>query len=106
MELVRQTSKTSCGAACYAMIKGISLEQAIEIVGDKWTDVPTLLDLLGFQTTELIRGQPPFKCLAIQFHQGPRPKDGHWTVWNNGKLYDPACIGSKLWPVLGHKVVE
>lgn len=104
MKLVRQPTKVTCGAACYAMITNCSIEKAIEVVGNKWTDIDTMLQHLNL-SGPLIHGQPPINCTAIQYHQQPNGPGGHWTVWCKGKLYDPACI-TKLWPVFGYKIID
>lgn len=107
MKLVKQPTATTCGAACYAMIKGMAIEEAISIVGNGWTSIDKMLRILrrtegpDVSFTEIYDGEPLNNIIALQYHQQPDGSGGHWTVLNNGKTLDPACI-NKLWPILGY----
>ena len=98
MKLVKQNNKTTCGQACIAMIKNISLAESIQLFGhDKTTTEEEILEILGYGTIEV--GQPKTIRIAICKHQEPNGIRSHWTVWNHGKILDPANI-KNLWPII------
>ncbi len=104
MKLVKQTSPTTCGQACVAILLDITLEEAIELVGHDgiftWGD---LFDVL--HVTEAEDGPSPSGIIAIQYHSEPNGDRGHWTIIQNGKVFDPACK-KKLWPVTYHFPID
>lgn len=111
MELIYQPTRTACGAACYAMIRGCDISGGTALLGVDWTTPSEMLAALNVEG-EMDDGHPPHDSVAIQYHQqpiekaGPAGPGGHWTVWNRGELLDPASIGKRIWPVKWHKVIE
>lgn len=88
------------------MLLGITLDEAIQRVGhDGTTDAYTLLvGALGINT-RAVGGKPQRDIVALQRHVEPNGTREHWTVSDHGRTLDPACIGSKLWPVYQHFVI-
>mgnify|MGYP001558871119 CR=1 FL=1 len=100
MKLVRQINSTTCGQACVAMVLGVSIETAIEIVGHK--DCVSDEKMLAIFGKQFAAGNPPHNSVAIVKHKEPNGDREHWTVWNRGEVLDPACIGKKLWAAYKH----
>jgi hypothetical protein len=94
-----------CGQTCVAMIAGVTLEESIEAFGGKRSgtrtkDVVIALRKLG------INGQCyPDTCIVKLHFDGQ--KNTHWTIWHEGKFYDPEAYhnfflnefmgGNKYW---------
>ena len=99
MKLVKQKTSSTCGQACVAMLKQISLDAAVELVGHKTcTSDEEILTALGL-SGPFTEGKPSNKIVALQKHRDPNGDKEHWTVSCYGKLFDPAQIGANLWPV-------
>lgn len=85
-----------CGQTCVAMIAGITLEEAIAIFGKRsgttTKQVIQALTAAGVKCgTRLYpaRSYPrPDFCMAIVHFKGT--KSTHWTIWRDGRYYDPA----------------
>lgn len=109
MKLIKQPSGTTCGQCCVAMLKGISLDDAIILIGhDGITSDNDLLRVLdiddlydGFDL-----GYPPKDIIALVKHRDPNGDREHWTVSYYGKTLDPACRGKKLWPAFKYVEVK
>lgn len=111
MKLIKQNSPTTCGQACVAMVKGISLEESIELFGHSNTtsdyEILKALGLTFIQSVEngkdtyskVVFGKPQRNIIAIVKHTEKSGIRSHWTVWNYGETFDPACIKGKLWPI-------
>lgn len=104
-----------CGQTCVAMIAGVTLEESIEAFGGKrggtrTKDLVAALRKLGIECGDppLIRinGQCyPDTCI-VKLHFNDR-KNTHWTVWHEGRFYDPEAYpnffineflgGNKYW---------
>ena len=107
-ELVKQTKPTTCGQCCIATILHLTEERVIEIVGHD--GIMTDEEMInGFHyNTGFMDGHPVAGtgCIGIQKHKDPKGTREHWTVFYADKTLDPACIGSRLWPVYKHMVVD
>ena len=104
MKLIKQRSSTTCGQACIATLLDCSLDEAILKVGHGGiTNEAELKSVLNSERFEF--GKPPKDCVAICKHQEPNGPRAHWTVWNHGKVLDPACI-QKLWPVTKYSIIR
>lgn len=108
--LIRQTTPTTCGRCCVAMLTGETVEQVIANVGH--ADIMGDDDIaraFGLGSVDIFyrfwkEGPAPDDCVALQFHKEPGGDRGHWTVSDMGVLLDPAEIGDRLWPVEKHAV--
>lgn len=97
MELIMQPPGSwLCGQTCVAMIAGITLEQSIRIFGKRsgttTKQVIRALRETGIECGDiLIRArnhERPAFCMAVVHFRGERYT--HWTIWKNGRYYDPA----------------
>ncbi len=91
LKLVRQPKGTNqCGQACIATLAGITLEEAIDLVGTKGLtrtkQLRDALQSLGFYAGMGLRIGSPDGLAIVKFLS----PDGrsHWVVWD-GKYYDP-----------------
>ncbi len=85
-----------CGQACVAMISGVPLKTAIDVIGHICTthtnELISALRRLNVQCDSKLRRPsaqkpfPPFAILKISF---PGKRNWHWVVRWNGKIYDP-----------------
>jgi len=96
MELVMQSSFTTCGQACIAMIAGKSIE---EVIKDMKTDGPAsigqlieILDFYGIKHAEknkrISKKNPvpyAYSILTVHTEAGYT----HWAILFDGKYYDP-----------------
>lgn len=94
MKLVRQpTGSNQCGQACVATLCGLTLDEAIALMGTKGkTRTKQLVEALLAKSVicgcRLKRGFPPDDQTAIlKFKHSDG--QGHWVVWHKGKYYDP-----------------
>lgn len=96
MKLVKQPKDSNlCGQACVAMLCGLTLEQAILLVGTrgKTHTKPLKKALRAFGVhcgDRRVRGMPNKDETALLFWKGGGTK-GHWMVWHKGKYYDPVA---------------
>lgn len=99
MELVPQNSPTTCGQACIATLLRISLEQAIKIVGHDGitSDEEITKALSNYVVLNFVEGTPT-EGTALQKHRSPDGKREHWTIYDRGRILDPANH-KKLWAV-------
>lgn len=96
MKFVEQTYMT-CGQACVAMIAGISLKKAIEVVGKKGgtttKDLVKALRKLGFKCGDRLKfDEPVFLAIVKEKfakHEHEWDWHWHWVVYYNGNYYDP-----------------
>lgn len=96
MELIMQTTGSTCGQACIAMIAKKDIE---EVIGDMKTDGPTsigqlteILDLYGIKHAErnkrISKKNPvPFEYSILTVHTNAGYT--HWVLFHNNKYYDP-----------------
>lgn len=104
--LVQQRGPTTCGQSCVAMLLGISLDEAIAIIGhDGITEDSELLMAIGSELP-FVGGPPSPDVVALQKHRDPSGEREHWTLSWKGKILDPACIGKRLWPVVKHARID
>ncbi len=96
MKLIMQPTPETCGQACIAMIAEESVE---EVIRNMKTSAPTsigqLIEALDFygikhaeRNTRISKKNPvphDFSILTVHTNNGYT----HWTVFYNGKYYDP-----------------
>ena len=100
MKLVKQKNSTTCGQSCVAMILNISLDEAIKLIGHNGVTSDLQITKALKVSNIFTLGDPPHEGTYLQKHRNPKDSNmEHWTVRHNGKMYDPACIGDKIWPV-------
>lgn len=97
MKLVQYPKNTSMsGQACVAMLLGLSLDQAIELVGHRrrmstrelvGALLPTAHVAAGARRTPS-RGYHPERCLLYAVPHG-KSRAGHWMVHWDGQTFDP-----------------
>ncbi len=101
MKLVKQTKLGECGPACIAMVAGVSLKRALEVVGDTssgTTDDKMIEVLAQFHIPALLSlTWPSYDISAIASvpslnHTGLN----HYIVWTGSKWLDPG--GPKTYP--------
>ena len=90
-----------CGQTCVAMIAGVSLDESIRAFGGKkggtrTNDVISALRKLGFNTSDrLIRFNGacfPSDTVIVKLRFSDS-KETHWTLWHEGRFYDPSRYG-------------
>ena len=97
-----------CGQACLAMLCGISLEEAVALIGHahgtKTKEIIQALRILGVKVNSdrlirigLRKGGFPTTCLCrvIAFKEDRKALKeiynwSHWVVLHEGRIYDPA----------------
>jgi nitrogen fixation NifU-like protein len=95
---IRQDPKTKCcGQIAVAVVAGITLDEAIKLVGKKGTtktkDLVKALRKIGFSCPDRCR-KMPMPPLAIAQMRSPYRKSGwHWVVVDGKKIYD-GCSGT------------
>lgn len=101
MNLVLQPAGSNqCGQACVAMVAGVSIEKVIGAIGHrhstKTREIVAALKALGVECDpRLKRFKNPLlelrtmKIAIIKVRFNGRLM-GHWVVWNDGKILDPA----------------
>jgi hypothetical protein len=91
-----------CGQACIAMILGVSLDEAVKIVGKRrGTQTKSLVWALrshGFKCSDrlqrLLDNQPlPRNAILKVKLEGGR--NWHWVLIWNGMWHDPDCLSGK-----------
>lgn len=110
MELVLQPRDSNlCGQACVAMLAGVSLERAIELVGTRgkttFKRLQTALERLGFEVDYKAR---QWWRVAGWWRTAPglflgrvhysHTKATHWVVVEGGQVFDPSGVD---WTVPG-----
>lgn len=86
-----------CGHACVAMVAGVNLERAIEVIthekSTKTKEIIWALRVLGVRVHKLKRGNPPKGSVSIaKAWESHRKKwqGWHWVVIDkNGNMLDP-----------------
>lgn len=105
-KLVRQPNSTTCGQSCIAMALDISVDDAIAMVGhDGITSDDEMVRCLATQA-QFEFSKPENSVVAVQKHRSPDGSKEHWTYFYKGKTFDPANIGSRLWPVYKHIKID
>ncbi len=98
--IFQPSGSSLCGQTCVAMIAEVSLEESIEAFGGKnggtrTKDVVTALQKLGIQCDEkLTRFKgilPDVSIVKLHFDD---VTGTHWTLWCNGRFYDPSRYGN------------
>ncbi len=96
MELILQSTSSTCGQACIAMIAGKSIE---EVINDMKTDGPTsigqlieILDFYGIKHAErnkrISKKNPvPYEYSILTVHTNAGYT--HWALLRYNKYYDP-----------------
>lgn len=108
MKLVQQPPDSRlCGQACVAMLCGVSLERAIQLVGRKeGTRTKELahairklgyhcesrLTVLGENVNWLMAQENMLVKMTNYDDQGKRVRNWHWVVVHDRKVYDPASF--------------
>ena len=96
---ILQTHRT-CGQTCIAMLAGITLIEAINIIGKtratRTGDLKRGLDICGISHGDRLirhkRGRPLPRLCICHFGMEIRPSmpiAGHWVVFHNGTFFDP-----------------
>lgn len=101
MKWIEQKDRMTCGQCCIAMIAGISVKKACEIIGHshgtKTKELAKALRKLGFKCKNSLKIEEP-EFLAIVKQSIPGTSNWHWVVFYNGNYYDAAKgINPKLW---------
>lgn len=111
LELVLQPRDSKlCGQACIAMVAGVSLDEAVKVVGHtqatRTQDLIKALAHFGIHSDRKLSVAPRAKrftknwCSAIISiqrvvnYKGCEPKFSHWIVNDHGKLLDPSGANS------------
>jgi hypothetical protein len=103
-ELIRQKTPTTCGQCVVAMLYSVNVETAIHLIGHE--NITSDVDMLSvLHSKEFEIGAPKLGSIAVQKHKDPRGDREHWTLFWHDKIFDPAEIGPKLWPVYKHIVI-
>ena len=95
MKLIKQTSPTTCGQCCIAMLLDTDEADAIKMVGH--SDITSDISMVLILNNRFTMGEPPNDVLALVKHKEPNGVREHWTVIDHGQIFDPACK-KKLWP--------
>lgn len=101
MELVTQPrGSTLCGQACVAMVAGVSLQTSCKAFGHQCATtlfaVRRSLKKLGFVSAEKCQAfaknpaRLPTTCLLMLTYAQAFGGLGHWVVFHEGQVYDPA----------------
>jgi hypothetical protein len=90
---VKQPSGTkTCGQVAIAVIAGISLDEAIKVVGKKGCtttkDLVKALRKLGFQCPDRCRKMPRPPLAIAQLRTPERKSGWHWVVVDGDKFFD------------------
>jgi len=96
MKILKQPTNYTCGQTCVAMLAGITVEKAIEVVDKKGdtsgNDLIKALNKLNIKCSDRLersKGKLP-KLAIIKYTWKNRIKEGsHWILCNNGKFYNP-----------------
>ncbi|WP_237482708.1 cysteine peptidase family C39 domain-containing protein [Lichenibacterium dinghuense] len=107
MRLVTQKHENDCGAACVAIIAGVSLNEAkgrlpahCEIRGTSSQELRTALLTFGVDTDELKRiGSADYTSFAFDaVLRGKLDDDDHWVVWEakRKRVLDPYKPGGEF----------
>ena len=96
---IKELTGYLCGQSCVAMLAGVSVDEAIKIIGtDKGTnkqDLKKALDYYGIayalKSTKYDPNIPlPDLCIIqMTVEKPPDIKYGHWGIYHNGIYYDP-----------------
>lgn len=109
VKLVRQEEGSNlCGQACVAMLAGVDLERAKELLGQGRTTTADLRAALGLFGVRLSivghrisarRPTLPASKTGLLRALGPEKRDCHWLVWHDGQIYDPTAgvFGQEDW---------
>ena len=98
MKLLKQPEQTNlCGQTCVAMVAGVTIEDAAEVIGTRGRTrnkdlVKGLMDLNVSCSFKAKRGLPECETAIMKVYFG---RNRHWVIWDNGHIIDPA---------VGHKV--
>lgn len=97
VHFVQQTSKTTCGQACVAMLTGETVEQVCARLGHAdGTTLDEVTRLLSNHPRTYVHAPRPlaltesFHGLGLAFLN--YPTIGHWVVWVGDAYLDP-CLG-------------
>lgn len=99
MNLVLQPpGSNKCGQACVAMVAGVTLKQSLKAYGLQHATTlyatRNALKKLGFTPAEKLQAfgkkesKLPETCLLML--RWPKRNLGHWVVYHDGQVYDPA----------------
>lgn len=96
MEFVKQTTFTTCGQACIAMITGKSIEEVIkDMKTDGSTSIGQLIEILDFygikhaeRNKRISKKNPvPYEYSILTVHMDAGYT--HWVLLYDKKYYDP-----------------
>lgn len=94
------------------MLLGCSTDEAIQLVGhDRKTHHHELIRVLNNHGARLSENKvlrfPMFGHIetALQRHREPGSDKSHWTVYHDGKVFDPACMAD-LWPAVSYVPIQ
>ena len=87
-----QPPKNQCGQVAVAVITGISVTEAVELVGKKGCtktkDLVAALRKKGFKCPDRCRKMMPMPPLAIAQVRRPGFSGWHWVVVDGNKIFD------------------
>ncbi len=93
-----------CGQTCVAMVAGVSIDKAVEVIGHthgtRTREISAGLNKLGFlcdsklkvlsKTKPLLEQLPDLAIVNSRWKAEHRKTPGgHWVVWHDGRVYDP-----------------
>jgi hypothetical protein len=90
-----------CGQTCVAMIAGITLEESIAAFGGKRSGTRTKDLVAALRKLGIDCGDPPLARIKYQCYPDTcivklhfdNKTHTHWTLWHNGRYYDPDFTG-------------
>jgi hypothetical protein len=95
MKLVRQPPGSNlCGQACLATLLGISLDEAVTLVGveggTRTKHLKRALSAMGVpHASRRTLGAPERDDTALLFFWSADRSAAHWVLWHGRKYYDP-----------------
>lgn len=97
MKLIRQPKESyRCGQCCVAMISNIPINEACFKMGKTgYTFASDIYKRLGKPRKRKLRFTVRNRDNSILFVQWKNVEYGHWVVFNNGRIYDPAMSKSR-----------
>ena len=117
MKRIIQKTAEDCGAACVAMLAGVSLKQAYQAVyGDQpgglthTRDLRDALIRLGKRPAARLRAVPKGGYRDIEgcalLKVNPRGIEWHWVVWDGKRIIDPGDPPYKRYRAISYLAVK
>ena len=88
--LQQGSDEKCCGHYCLAMVKNISIEDSVKLIGHEGgTTTKELTTLIFGQPRKLKIGFPEKRSLCMVRFSEMGYKSGHWVIYDDGEVYDP-----------------